>query len=72
MDYDYVELMKNWDVQSRENDQLASYFCTIGMQDTDIMHTIMAVKEMIYCNYVVDSEIDNSEILTGSRHSSLP
>lgn len=72
MDYEYVELIKNWDLQNRDSDELASYFCTIGMQDTDIIHTIMAVKEMIACEYVIDAEIDNSQILTGERHPSLP
>lgn len=56
------------DKHNLDHGQLASYFCTIGMMDTDVIHTIMAVKEMIYCGYQIEKGINNSEILTGERH----
>ena len=68
VDYDYVDLLKNMDKHNLDHGQLASYFCTIGMMDTDVIHTIMAVKEMIYCGYQIEKGINNSEILTGERH----
>ena len=30
----------------RENDLLISYFCTIGMDEDDILHNIMNIKEI--------------------------
>ena len=49
-----------------------SYFCTLGMDDADIFHSIMTVKEMIHCGYGLntwqhDDVINNSGVLTGDR-----
>lgn len=49
-----------------------SYFCTIGMEDADIVHTIMTVKEMIHCDYQLNAFLhdelqSNQGILTGER-----
>ena len=42
------------------------------MEDADIFHSIMTVKEMIFCNYGLnewqqDDVINNSGVLTGER-----
>ena len=67
----YAEALQKFD-QARGHDQLVSYFCTIGMEDADIVHSIMSVKEMIFCDYQLnESQHDELEsnygILTGDR-----
>jgi len=42
------------------------------MEDADIVHTIMTIKEMIYCKYGLnewqrDDVINNSGVLIGDR-----
>lgn len=44
----------------------------VGMDDADALHTVMSVKEMIYCGYglnehQMDAKITNHGILTGDR-----
>ena len=65
----YAEALLKHDL-SRGHDQLINYFCIVGMEDADILHSIMTVKEMIYCNYqlnsfLYDDLVSNEGILTG-------
>ena len=51
---------------------MVSYFCTIGMEDADIVHTIMTIKEMIFCDYCLndfqyDDLVSNSGVLSADR-----
>lgn len=53
-----------------EDNALAQYFATIGMEDADIVYTVMAVKEMIHYGYELndaqfDDLIANGVILDG-------
>jgi hypothetical protein len=53
-----------------EDNPLALYFATVGMDDADIAHSIMAVKEMIHYGYELndaqfDELIANGVILDG-------
>lgn len=40
----------------RHDGQIVSYFAIMGMEDSDIIHTVMAVKEMINAGYALNSE----------------
>jgi hypothetical protein len=56
----------------RGQEQLVSYYCSVGMRESDIIHSLMTVKEMIYCGYqlneyLFDDMVNNSKILTGER-----
>lgn len=67
----YAESLLKYDL-SRGHDQLINYFCIVGMEDADILHSIMTVKEMIHCNYQLNSYlhddlVSNDGILTGDR-----
>ena len=57
---------------ANKNEQLISYWCQIGLDDSDSLHSLMAVKEMIYAGYGVNANYDckqttNSGILIGDR-----
>ena len=45
IDDEYLEKLHEFD-KDRGNDLLISYFCTIGMDEDDIMHNIMNIKEI--------------------------
>lgn len=67
----YAEALQKFD-QARGHDQLVSYFCSIGMEDADIVHSIMTVKEMIHCDYGLndfqhDDLVSNAGVLDGDR-----
>jgi hypothetical protein len=69
MNFSYIDRMQRFD-EKRGKDQLVSYFCTVGMQDHDIIHTLMTIKEMINSGYGLnewqdDDLLNNSGVLTG-------
>lgn len=70
MDYQYIEAVSKFD-NLNHNDQLVQYFSIIGMDDPDILHSMMSIKEMIYMKYEINEHTDdianNSGILTGDR-----
>jgi hypothetical protein len=68
LDYQYIEAVSKFDLASN-NDQIVQYFSILGMNDPDILHSIMAVKEMIYCRYCLndDQDVENSGVLYGER-----
>lgn len=72
---DYTERVACYDQKEDLSDgNLAIYFTTIGMEDSDIVYTAMAVKESIKCGYTLndfqtDDLVANSSILKGeSQH----
>jgi ribosomal protein S8 len=50
LDYQYIEAVCKFD-NMNHNDQLVLYFSLIGMDDPDIVHSIMTIKEMVYSKY---------------------
>ena len=45
IDEEYLKSLHKFD-SDRGNDLLISYFCTIGMDEDDILHNIMNIKEL--------------------------
>jgi len=71
IDYEYYDLVQRID-QMRGQEQLVSYYCSIGMREADIIHSVMTTKEMLHCGYslneyLFDEKVNNSQILTGER-----
>lgn len=66
LDYVYVDSVHKLDT-ANYNEQIVQYFSIVGMDDPDIAHSLMSVKEMIHCKYEVNSseQFNNDEILTG-------
>ena len=55
-----------------ENESLATYYCDIGLDDADVLYSLMAIKEMEFCGYGLNemdecSILNNSGILVGNR-----
>ena len=51
--HDFADALQKFD-NANNHDQLVQYFATIGMDDADIVHSIMTVKEMIKCGYCLN------------------
>jgi hypothetical protein len=70
LDYQYIEAVVNHDI-AHHNDQSIQYFSLVGMDDADIAHSLMSVKEMIYSGYQLngykDDIANNAGVLSGSR-----
>jgi len=67
LDYQYIDAVTKFDNASH-NDQIVQYFSIIGMNDPDILHSVMTIKEMIQGGYCLNGDdLDNSGVLTGNR-----
>ena len=71
LDYQYIEAISKFD-NACMHEHIVQYFTILGMHDPDIVHSIMTIKEMIYCNYSLndyqdDDILQNSGILRGER-----
>ena len=70
-DKEYCGQMTKLDVRGGLHDgQLVSYFTIMGMEDSDIVHTVMAVKEMLHAGYKLNDQqyddlVSNAGILNG-------
>ena len=66
LDYQYIDAVQKLDV-ANYNAQIVQYFSIVGMDDPDITHSLMSVKEMIHAKYELNNidQFNNDEILTG-------
>ena len=66
LDYQYIDAVQKLDV-ANYNEQIVQYFSIVGMDDPDITHSLMSVKEMIHAKYEFNNidQFNNDEILTG-------
>jgi len=66
LDYQYIDAVQKLDA-ANYNEQIVQYFSIVGMDDPDITHSLMSVKEMIHAKYELNNidQFNNDEILTG-------